>query len=474
MILSSVDELLSRVVHHPAVDTALDALRRGASEARLQGLTPSARAIVAAQSTAAMRRPTIVIVDSGMRAESMLEPLRYFLRAAGNESLQAVLLPGLDALPWGELPPHPEILETRALSLWRFVTGQAQVLLAPVSAAMLRYHAAESYAALAFMVERHAEVALEDLVRHLDATGYARAEMVEAAGQFAFRGGIVDVFPPEATRPVRIELLGDTVESIREFDPETQRSVSPVTRVALPPLLESTHAPSSAEEIDEAEEEGLRVEAWGKQTIFDLVARSLVILDEPSALDEAARKFADRIAESSAANGEEDAASRFALRRGGFQEEIARQQRLVLEQLSLEESGPKAGTIQTQSTTKYHGNITAFMAESRARISSGERVIVSAGTLGEIERLADLCHEYEMPYRLAEVDESAAGARLAEDSTAGSVPALVLARTPLTEGVAFPECRLTIYGTGDLFDTHAAGPSRPHAKTAKFFAIFRN
>jgi transcription-repair coupling factor (superfamily II helicase) len=473
MILSSVDELLSRVVHHPAVDAALDALRRGAGEARLEGLTEPARAIVAAQAAAAMRRPAIVVVDSGVRAEAMLEPLRYFLRAAaGNESVQAVLLPGLDALPWGELPPHPEILETRAMALWRFVTGQAQVLLAPVSAAMLRYHAADTYAELARTVERHAELPLEDLVRHLDSTGYVRAEMVEAPGQFAFRGGIVDVFPPEALRPVRIELLGDTVESIREFDPDTQRSVNPVTRVALPPLLESAKLPGSGGEYPGAEETGAGEEAWGTQTLFDLAARPLVILDEPSALDESVQKFAERIAESSAANGEEDAAARFALKRGSFQEEIGKQQRLVMEQLSLDGSGPRAGAVLTQTTQKYHGNVTAFMAESRAKISCGEQVIVSAATLGEIERLADLCHEYEMAYQLAEVDESAAGARLAEDSTAGSVPALVLARMPLTEGVAFPECHLTIYGTGDLFDTHTAAPSRPHAKTAKFFSDF--
>ena len=57
-------------------------------------------------------------------------------------------------------------------------------------------------------------------------------------GQFSVRGGILDVFPAEGTKPVRIELLGDTVESLREFDPETQRSTGPVSRVILPPLTE--------------------------------------------------------------------------------------------------------------------------------------------------------------------------------------------------------------------------------------------
>ena len=57
-------------------------------------------------------------------------------------------------------------------------------------------------------------------------------------------------------------------------------------------------------------------------------------------------------------------------------------------------------TIQTQSTTRYHGNVPAFMAEARGRIAAGDRVLLAAGSLGELERYVDLCHEYEMPYRL--------------------------------------------------------------------------
>src|SRR2546426_4963072 len=62
--------------------------------------------------------------------------------------------------------------------------------------------------------------------------------MVELPGQFAVRGGIIDVFSPESARPVRIELLGDTVESVREFDPRTQRSIAPVVRTTILPLTE--------------------------------------------------------------------------------------------------------------------------------------------------------------------------------------------------------------------------------------------
>jgi transcription-repair coupling factor (superfamily II helicase) len=473
MILASVDELYSRVVRHPAVDGAIEDLRRGAKESLLDGLTASARTIVAAQAAAALRRPAIVLVASAARAESMLEPLRYFLRAAtAGENSQVVILPALDALPWGELPPHPEIQETRAMSLWRFVAGQAQVLVAPVGSAMLHYHSPDTYANLALTVEQHADLALENLTHHLESTGYIRAEMVEMPGQYAIRGGIVDAFPPEAVRPVRIELLGDTVESLREFDPSTQRSVGPVVRVALPPLLETAQdLPGASFDSGDGEETEER-RKWGDSSLFDLVARPFVIVDEPSAIKDSAQSFARRIAESAEQNSGAQLAEGFAFNFDDWSVELTRQQRLHLEHLGLESPGIPARHMPSQPTLSYHGNVAAFMAESRARLSAGERVIVSAATLGDLERLADLCHEYEMAYQLGEVEETTTGVRLAEESTAGSVPAIVLARTPLDEGVVFPECHLTIYGTGDLFDSHAGGTPRPHAKTAKFFSDF--
>ena len=91
-------------------------------------------------------------------------------------------------------------------------------------------------------------------------------------------------------------------------------------------------------------------------------------------------------------------------------------------------------------------------------------------TIGEIERLADICHEYEVPYRLGEFEDSPTGSRLAADSTAGGVPALVLLKAPLEEGVAIPGAKLTIFGNADLFETLTAAPrSRSRPKTASFF-----
>ena len=96
------------------------------------------------------------------------------------------------------------------------------------------------------------------------------------------------------------------------------------------------------------------------------------------------------------------------------------------------------------------------MAEVKGRLSSGEHVMVSAASTGELERFADICHEYELPYRLGELEENVTVTRLAEEGSSGNTPAMVLVKAPLPEGVAFPEAQLVIFGNGDLFETQAA------------------
>src|SRR4029077_18089120 len=85
--------------------------------------------------------------------------------------------------------------------------------------------------------------------------------------------------------------------------------------------------------------------------------------------------------------------------------------RLGVEHLGVATEGAVLHTLQTQPTTRYHGNVAAFMAEVRGRRTAGENVMVSAASTGELERLADICHEYEVAYRLGGVEEKGTGAR---------------------------------------------------------------
>jgi transcription-repair coupling factor (superfamily II helicase) len=472
MILPSVSETLALVSRHPALESAISVLRQGAAQERLAGLTETAKALVAAQVAAELRRPTVVVVASGARAEAMASSLQFFYTAlAGQQATEVAVLPALDVLPWQDVSPHAEILEKRAVTLWRYASGLARVVVAPIAAARMRLGDAESYAGQARTLSRDQDISLEEFVAHLRRVGYEFHDMVEMPGQFTVRGGIVDVFPAEADWPVRLELFGDSVESLREFDPNTQRSVRRVERVTLPPLLEPQ---SNDFRLGDGNSESGPEVASRLHSLFDLRAETVVILDEPEAIAEAAREFFDNAEQTFRMAGspsEGTVPSYFFT--GDLDQELSPHARLELEQLSVVREGIGTLTIQTQSTTRYHGNVPAFMAEARGRIAVGERVLVAAGNLGELERYVDLCHEYEMPYRLGEIDENATSTRLAEDSSAGSIPAVVLVRAPFTDGVVFPDSHLTIYGTGDLFETLPVGaPSRRRAKTGSFFSDF--
>jgi len=471
MLLPSVSETLASVSRHPAAEAAISALRRGVAQEHVAGLTDTAKALLAAQVAAELRRPVIVLVTSGARAETLAASLEFFYKAlAGQEATEVAVFPALDAFPWQEVSSHAEILEMRAVTLWRYASGLARVVVAPIAAARMRLADAASYASQARSLARDQEVSLDEFVAHLRRVGYESHDMVEMPGQFTVRGGIVDVFPAEAERPVRLELFGDAVESLREFDPNTQRSVRPIERVTLPPLLEQ---PSNGARFSDGNS-GANGVSQRTHSLFDLLEETIVILDEPQALDEAAREFFANARETlqDSPDVTEDAIASYFFT-DDWQRRLSGHARLELGHLPVTREGIETRTMQTQPTTRYHGNVPAFMAEARERIAAGGRVLLAAANLGELERFVDLCHEYEVPYRLGELEENVTSARLSEDSSAGSVPAIVLVRAPFVDGVVFPDSHLTIYGTGDLFETQPVGAaSRRRPKTASFFSDF--
>ncbi|HET9402415.1 MAG TPA: transcription-repair coupling factor [Candidatus Acidoferrales bacterium] len=468
IILPYVDELLSRVARLEAVDAALTNLRRGARESRITGLTPEAKIVIAAKLGAELRRPAVLVVGSDSRADEAIEAVRYLLRASGGPNFEASRLPALETAIDSELPPHPKLLEERALALWHFVRGESNLLVTTAAASLWRYESGQRYRELGRELRVDLDIAPEDFLQFLETAGYARGEMVEAAGQYARRGGIIDVFPAEAKRPVRVELLGDSVASLREFDAATQRSIGPVGHVLVPSLIETASNGKSNDGHATARETA---------SLFDLVERPLVIFDEPASIEESMAKFRERIGDADVA-GDGDAASGAGaletfLSPAEWADAAQRHQVLVLEELAFTTDGAALShAVRSRPTQKYHGNIEEFFRNARTQLSAGEQIVLSASSLGEVERFADLCHEYELPYRLAEVEETASSSRLADESSAGSVPAIVLSRLAFENGVAFPDSRLTLFGISDVFDHRAAPPARSRAKSAAFISDF--
>src|SRR5882724_4626259 len=279
MILPAVRERLEAVLRHPAMDGVLAALRSGGNYVALSGLHDVAKALVAAYIAHELRRPAFFVTDSNRRAEALADTVRFFSTIFPSALGGVATLPAFDTLPWQSQSPHADILERRAATLFRLTDGQVSLLIAPVSAALWRYQDPYVYLSLARTLATDKEIPLEELITHIGSVGYTRTEMVEMPGQFAVRGGIIDVFSPESPRPVRIELLGDTVESVREFDPRTQRSVAPVVRTTLLPLTEWSVPPPEKSDLNNV--------AWetpsyfgssgepGTSTLFELAESSL-------------------------------------------------------------------------------------------------------------------------------------------------------------------------------------------------------
>src|ERR1700680_3705847 len=380
MILPAVRERLDAVLRQPAVEGALAALRSGANQVAFLGLHDVAKALVAAYATHALRRPAFFITSSNRRAEAFAETLRFFSSifpgktgAASGLAGEVATLPAFDTLPWESQSPHPDILERRAATLFRLADGQISLVVAPITAALWRYNDPYLYLSLARTLSKDSEIPHEELVGHLAAVGYTRTEMVELPGQFAVRGGIVDFFSPEAQRPVRIELLGDTVESVREFDARPQRSIAPVVRTTLLPLTEwAVPRPEKTDLDDSAAWEapsffGPAVEP-GSSTLFDLAESSLrpiVFLDEPQTLREAAAKHLAAATENYERHGRANspANSHSFWAEEEFAVALEKTSQIHIEQLALGIGSIPQFELSSRPSARFHGDVIACMGD---------------------------------------------------------------------------------------------------------------
>ena len=265
--MPAIEHLLEPIFSHFAVRAFLGAALEPSPPSRshrqqtitLAGLTASAKALVVAGvirelDTHSLDRPLLVITGDNEAAARLAETtgtfLNWIIPRPGAKDLPSPeprdslgVLPGFDCSPYEGRSPHAEILEERAVALWNLAHGRTRALFAPLPAALGRFRDRSFYASLALEIKLNDELNLDDLIEHLVSVGYESAEPVSNAGQYSVRGGIVDVFPPEAANPVRIEFFGDSVESLREFDSATQRSRKSTALVLLLPLAATTRSP---------------------------------------------------------------------------------------------------------------------------------------------------------------------------------------------------------------------------------------
>jgi len=195
MILPFVRELLADLENCVPFERVRRHLSAGSGRRRVSGLTFTARALYLPLFVRAANSPCLILVADNKAADALHAAILATCELSGALAADSVLrLPAHDVLPFENLSPHPEILETRAATLWKIATGTARLVIAPVEATCMRLFPRDHYAALALRLKRGEEVLPEMLVEHLLSVGYTRVDVVEMPGQVTLRGGILDVY----------------------------------------------------------------------------------------------------------------------------------------------------------------------------------------------------------------------------------------------------------------------------------------
>jgi transcription-repair coupling factor (superfamily II helicase) len=508
MLLPFVRELFADVELLPGFTRVASHLKEGTGRMRVSGLLPTAKALLLVLLRRAAERPLIVVVNDNRAIEDFVPVLRGFSElTAACDPETIVGLPARDVLPFQNLSPHPELQEERATALWKIATGKAAIVVTPIAATAILQRSAEYYTDLARTLRRGESFDLDNLLAHLNTVGYAAADVVEMPGQYAVRGGILDVYSPEAERPVRIEFFGDEVDSIRRFDPTSQRSSNPIDEALLLPLTETPvndqllgaiHTRLSGKRIAGNEEiveaavrsggvtvfpgwEFYAPVAGADRTIFDLLPHAAVLLDEPDLLRSEFDRFWTRVGEMHERSGvgnlvrPED----LYLPPENWWRKIAALTGADLEHLGItrSEDADTAVTILTQPTQRFHGAVRAMLEEVQKLTAAGNEVLFSVPNTGEVERLADIFTEYNVSFKLG--SRTRGGESYADETSyfAGEVHTTTLAKAYVPDGVVFPEAHLAIFGARDLFDESeavAARPQRQKSKVSAFLSDFRD
>ncbi|ABX73368.1 transcription-repair coupling factor [Neisseria meningitidis] len=174
------------------------------------------------------KRLKVVLTQDAEQALRLQTAWRFF-----RPHDTAVFLPDWETLPYERFSPHQDLVSERLSALWQIKSGAADVLFVPVATAMQKLPPVPFLAGRTFWLKTGQTLDIGRLKTDLVDAGYNHVSHVVAAGEFAVRGGIVDLFPMGSEMPYRIDLFDDEIDSIKTFDTDTQRTISPVSEIRL-------------------------------------------------------------------------------------------------------------------------------------------------------------------------------------------------------------------------------------------------
>jgi len=461
---------------------------------RISGATSPVRALAVASAAKRLGEHTILlVVPTDAEIESTVGDISFFLSvlegsAATVVERQVLPFPSTQVDPYRGFQPHLKVASARARVLHALASrrrssgamaGQAvRVVVASAAALLTKLPEPASLLLSSCEITPGIDIDPHELANTLVLGGYEPADPVDAHGEFARRGGIFDVFPAGEELPIRIEFVGDTVESIRRFDPGTQRSIETLDRFGIVPVREQGQPALS--EVDSARGVG-RVE--GSNLFRFLRTRDAQVwVSEPTDVENHIKGVWQQIGSSYA-----DAVERskgvpplqptdLLMTENEVIAELAtavRVEELVIEE-GAESRKPKAESLQLsiQPTAVFHGRVPDWVNDVKAAQANSDHVIFVAGSHGRAERTVELLKDYDVRAVMA--------------SDAGDVirGAVMVAEGWLSKGFrlrptgqqANGPTALLVYAETDVFDEERrkTGAGKKRSASAAFLSDLRD
>src|SRR5215203_4422411 len=271
--------------------SSVSRVRMSTPAKRVSGLTEPAKGMFAA--AVSSRERVLLVVPTDVDLERITADTRFFLSALeglSDADLERAVLPfpSHEVDPYRGLAPHFEIASARARALHALGEGTARILIASAGGLIPRVSAPQHIKSTSLSLRPGQDISPTDLGDLLAAAGYTRQDPVDESGEFCVRGGVVDFFPAGAKQPIRLEFMGDTIESIRTYDPSTQRSIGGVGQASIVPLQDLLSS-----------DDGTTADR--SATIFDYLTlgqRPLMLVSEPDEVHAQGEKLSQTIAAS--------------------------------------------------------------------------------------------------------------------------------------------------------------------------------
>lgn len=445
------------------------------------GLSGSALSYFSAMLLNNLQRPCMVLLPTNKEAEDFRRELQFFCSETEDQNTYGEgrlhLYPSYDISPLSGISPHGEIVTQRVGSLYALTSLDEPVVISSIEALIFRALPKKVFLQSLEYLEAEEEFDRDQLLSKLQAMGYQRTSLVEERGDYAVRGGVIDLYSPLYSFPLRLEFWGDRLESIRQFDPLTQRSQDHLKGVVILPASEivmddtTLKRARSMGRLPKQGGEGTGFpgqEAWLKHfydsldTLFDyLPERGLVVLMDPHRFDSTYRRLEGKFRRE-AEGFREDAALRgnpfpeiegIVVSQPDLNEHLERHPRVEFRQLSLDEEHLKGNVLPIKGSLQLDEDLEVRLA-AKGRVSLAPLAEKISGWLALRGKVVLVSRTEQQAYRLREILENyqVPTDRLVQGwADLPTDPGLYVCLGRLSKGFIWPELGIYVVSEDEIF-----------------------